>query len=125
MSKHLLWCLAVICFCGCSMDDDDRCVDGYDYDPETKSCLLEVDVSCLWEQCAVGGTDCDGCEADFCVNNPLGDTDAPGFCTIENCEPKGCPRGYQCCDCSAVDWVVACFSDQYAALAGANGCDCS
>jgi hypothetical protein len=123
---------------GCSIDDGDRCPDGYFYVPEILACCVEgevyvADAGICREPPEPpdtetdeddGGADggdpsglwepcnaqeeCEGFDADYCAINPLTDE---GYCTIE-CEVGDCPDGSQCCDCTNEDYPIACILDE-------------
>ncbi len=80
-------------------------------------------VSGLGEECW-DQDECAEYEADFCVLSIL-KPDDPGFCSIKDCNPGGCPDGYQCCDCSGLGSDIMCLTDEGAATAGGYGCSCA
>ncbi len=72
--------------------------------------------------CTAGGSECaDYPEASYCLYD-IRTPDAPGICTIPDCEPGGCPTGYLCCNCFV---SVACMSETAAEEAERQGCGCS
>jgi hypothetical protein len=76
----------------------------------------------LEEPCTSKGNECTAYpEANYCLIDPR-TPDAPGFCTIPDCEPGGCPTGYLCCNCFV---MVNCLSEVAAETAVAEGCSCS
>ena len=154
MLRALFAALALGGVIGCSIDDGDRCPDGYHYDPEGLACLVcaedetwdPVNYACvgtsdsdsdvdagddggpptgLGEPCD-SDEDCAEYEASMCAINPL--TEEGVYCTLEDCTPADCPEGWQCCDCLDVDPLnsLACATDEDAVpLVNLAGCDCS
>lgn len=119
---------------GCAVSDDDRCPEGYKYNPETFNCsIIPLDSAVAKEAQASkeasatkaeagaaaptglgtacnpssGGAECTGFEANFCAGS--GTT---GSCTLKGCKGKNtCPTAYTCCDCSGVGSTDFCVSD--------------
>lgn len=67
--------------------------------------------------------ECAGYAADYCLLDPTS-PDSPGICTTTDCDTKGCPNAYQCCDCSGVGMEIMCVSDDSVAAVSAF-CQCS
>lgn len=119
----------------CAIDDEDRCLDGYTYDPAVNQCRQDASA----EACGTGPnvpaglgeacSDDSGCTAfagaPKCQNqNPM----AQAYCTSVGCSPGGCPSCYQCCDCPAGKSAPStiCLTDSDAGLAVQfAGCSCS
>jgi len=103
---------------GCFYD-----VDGGKYEPAEDTDTGDPD-SGLGVSCQ-GDEDCASYVADTCLPNTM-DVDAPGYCTISDCEPADCTGSYQCCDCSAVAMIgaVFCASESDASLVSAMDCTC-
>ncbi len=137
----------------CTIDDEDRCPDGYHYDPVGLACKLcgedqtwnptiyecedppppdggtdtDTEQSGLGEPCA-SNIDCQDYVAAICAIDPL--TNEGKYCTIENCTPADCTDGFQCCDCTAssIEAIqgIACAKDEDATqLVAMAGCTCS
>jgi len=115
---------------GCyNIKDDDRCLDGYHYDPEGLVCVLdedggvEIDAasmdaevtadasttgdSVIGDSCEVS-EECTG-DVDFCAYSSHTQT---GYCSPTGCSEGTCPTGWMCCDCTGIDWPVLCVDDQ-------------
>jgi len=126
----LLTCLTML---GCGIDDQDRCLDGYYFDPGAHQCRLVVEEV----QCGDGGPEGFGAAcldqpdcaafpgASVCQNmNPM---NPEGYCSYLDCDAGSCPSCYQCCDCSTDEEIkpTVCLSDQDAELAVEYvGCVC-
>ena len=130
---------------GCSIDDDDRCADGFVWDDEFRVCLEDAGGTGgsggsdpggggstgdpeLGSSC-VSDDDCDGAEDDatYCLLDPRNPSD-PGVCTIPDCTADACGDDYSCCDCGSVDLVdwpapLCLLSDRSSQLEGI-GCTC-
>ncbi len=116
---------------GCyNISDEDRCLDGFTYDPQENVCVENVDagvdaqvdaqvdaetsadasgvgpISGLWDDCETSG-DCTG-DADHCAYSDMGQV---GYCTVTDCTAGSCPDGFWCCDCTAVEWPVMCADE--------------
>jgi hypothetical protein len=121
---------------GCKIADEDRCAPGYAYNPEKLACEknpsddngVETDTETdtvadtadanmptgMGHECE-SNDDCSLFEANVCAVNPAIST---GYCTIVDCTPKECPKGYQCCTCTAEGKVrEICLADQQAGAA--------
>ena len=72
--------------------------------------------------CAEEG-DCAEFDADYCLLDPTHPTD-PGFCTVTECNVRGCPDAYQCCDCSGLGMEIMCAPEAAVAQIGVY-CQCS
>ena len=114
---------------GCAFEDDERCPDGYQWNPDRNYCVMEEEieedggpgadsgsVECVENEAGLDGldqecfsdADCAGCTADYCLLNPM-TPDDPGGCTLSGCESAGCGPDHLCCDCGSVtmiDWPV-------------------
>lgn len=77
----------------------------------------------LGTPCDADSDDCDGFDADYCLADPT-NPDTPGMCTVRDCDEKGCPDAYLCCDCSGVGMEVMCVPDDFAETVSAF-CSCS
>ena len=124
-------------FLACTFSDDERCADGFVFYKPYWGCLpadggndqdastdQETDfptdqekdggddsgttTTGLGESCTKEG-DCANYQANYCVINPL-EPGEPGYCTYSNCKPQSCPVSYQCCDCSAFGFWIACVT---------------
>lgn len=134
----LLFALAFLGLLGCSIKDEDRCPEGFEYDKEYKACRSPAaDGSSTAEDSgtsdgsgeAKDGATGDGSEgdaggagfgdpceehsdcvtdADYCAYD---DITQSGMCTYKDCTADSCPEGYLCCDCTAVGKVVMCGPD--------------
>lgn len=129
---------------GCTIADEDRCVEGYEWSQQYLSCLLVEDDDTdtgedtdeddggssgdgsvelgLGEECTES-TECADYTADYCIISPMAPSE-PGYCTIEDCIASDCPSGWQCCDCTGLGWVQACMDDANATTAATYGCTC-
>lgn len=123
----LTWA-ALLVLCSCSMDDEDRCPEGFYYHSKTRTCLEDTGESKDNKSASDGEYDSsiDGNRVDQDATaedtRPSGlgkscttmedctpyeedycsynDMAGAGYCTIANCSFGECPAGYQCCDCS-------------------------
>ena len=89
--------------------------------------VTDTDVEMLPEgmdqPCTPSGSECEAYpEANHCLTDPR-NPDAPGVCTIPDCEPGGCPAEYLCCNCFTI--IVNCMSETAAEAAITEGCSCS
>lgn len=113
---------------GCyNIKDEDRCLEGYHYDPEGLVCVLDLDAgldadldaevtsdasadgggaSGIGDLCDVSD-ECTG-DADYCAYSSHA---GEGFCTVTGCTEGSCPSGWMCCDCTDVDWPVICADE--------------
>lgn len=145
--------LGALAMVGCTIDDEDRCPEGFQFEKITLSCHpipqeSEGDSSGgedtgkdkdtndagdgpsgLGEPCAgdPGACAAAGYEADYCVVNPLEQDKA--YCSSRDCTADSCEKGYRCCDCTnsmVLPKLSACLKDADADLAGsaAGGCQC-
>ena len=73
--------------------------------------------------CTEGGQECVEYDADYCLSDPSY-PDEPGRCTVKQCDLKGCPDLYQCCDCSLLGMEIMCVPESYAEMISAY-CQCS
>ena len=73
--------------------------------------------------CEAKSDDCAEFDADYCLVDPT-NPEAPGLCTITDCDTRGCPDAYQCCDCSELGMEIMCVPDASAAAVGPY-CQCS
>ncbi len=135
----------------CTVDDEDRCLNGYDWDPEVLTCRkIEKDTdtstaatdvaqdagedsgttgdsdgnlpSGYLEPCEKQG-DCAAYEADYCLINPL--EPEQSACVTQNCTPGSCPAGSICCDCTTVTYPIMCLPDEATAESLLTTmCDC-
>ncbi len=71
------------------------------------------------DTCSLGGGECVGLEADYC----LADANQ-GMCTVQGCTPGGCPSGSTCCDCTVVAMPVICIYDEVVADIMGKLCNC-
>ena len=132
--------LAAVMVCACDIADEDRCPEGFVYNTELYSCELvdedDTDTGVEpsdagsdgaagegWGEICTGQEDCSDYEADYCLVSPFA-SDGNGYCTIVGCSSEECAAGFSCCDCTSLDWVVACIDDENAALAAQYGCEC-
>ncbi len=114
---------------GCSIDEKDRCPDGFFYVPEIQVCCLD---GYVYEQgnpmlCIPEDTDTDTNESSDTstetdgnldgLGTPCSDdsgcaglgadycavnpTSGTGYCTVLDCTSDICPDSYLCCDCTA------------------------
>lgn len=111
-------------FWGCSIADDDRCRDGYEYLPEEMYCYKIVDdgeedsgpalEDNFGQPCSNAG-DCEGGDAEVCLERPGN----PGFCSYADCDQRdpACPVGYFCADCTKAPFpefaYVVCLPDDW------------
>lgn len=129
---------------GCTIDDDDRCLSGYQYDSAARICRpLDTDsVSGPKNGSDTGSdeaetdegprgygetcTDPGGCaafDADYCLLDP---GKGEGICTVQGCLPGECPAGSKCCDCTNIERPVLCLYDDIVdSIMGkvCNGCE--
>ena len=136
--KRFVWilgaCLLVIV--ACTIDDEDRCPDGFYWDGDFKSCFeeeVEDAGDCVippetgYGRECFQSSECEGREAAFCLTNPLTPGE-PGSCTIGDCVAEDCLCDTVCCDCAAVPqitWgVPVCIGQENAGLLGGMGCTC-
>jgi hypothetical protein len=125
---------------GCALDDSDRCVQGFVYHTESRTCI-PVDTASEDSGMSQDGSipngfgqpcvDDDACAAydeDYCVIDPL--TQTGKYCSLTDCTPGGCPNGYSCCDCTLtpldiIAKIVVCLTTEDASIAGNVGqCNC-
>ncbi len=145
----LIAILVLVYWSSCTMDDEDRCLSGYDWDPDGLTCRkierdtdtgpAEVAQDAGGDSGATGNSDSDlptgyletcgvqeDCavyEADYCLINPT--EPEQSVCVTQNCTPGNCPEGSMCCDCSALTYPAMCLPDE--ALVDsplATMCDC-
>jgi hypothetical protein len=143
----LLLLLLLLLLAACTVDDEDRCPSGFVYFPESKGCLKLSErppdggftdghlrdaqapqdqqgdaakgPSGLGKSCTQS-EECAGLDASYCAVDP---STKKGTCTIQNCRPKGCPKGLTCCDCKVIGLPVFCIPDE--ALGKLQGlCSC-
>ena len=139
----ILWALSSA---ACTMDDADRCPDGYFYmedlyaccNSEThmpsedgQSCIpIPVDSGVTDSGAADGGglsgfeepctthADCADFDATYCLMGEI--------CTIESCDTVGCPTDYTCCGpCPTSENKQVCVPDDSVGLAETFGCPCA
>ncbi len=141
MKKQLL--LILVAFVGCTVEQADRCSEGFVWDPEVLACrLVEIDTEPdagpdtdsgdtdtdtnmelgIGELCW-SDADCATFIASYCQLSPF-NPDDPGFCTIKDCLAGQCPTGYLCCDCSSLGSQVTCLTEESAESAEQYGCTC-
>ncbi len=129
---------AVTCWASCTIDDGDRCLDGYEYDTKVRACTkIETDTDSDTGPADVpqdaGGDsgangdsagdlpsgylefcekqeDCAAYEADYCLLNPQ--DAAQSACVTQNCIPGSCPLKSICCDCSMVTLPTMCLPEE-------------
>ena len=110
---------------GCSISDEDRCPDGYEYLPEDQFCYKIVDggdgdsgpigEENFGQECSATGNDCEGGQAEVCLERP----GSPGFCSYADCDERdpNCPDGYYCADCTKSPFpefaYVVCLPDDW------------
>ena len=134
----VLWALLYV---ACTMDDADRCPDGYFFmedlwaccnsethmpNEENDRCIPDSDdsgagdggdSSGIGEPCT-SDADCSDYEANFCLV-------AVAVCTFEGCDSTGCPDGYTCCGpCDVSAGKTACVEDALVSTAVELGCPC-
>jgi len=141
--------MAITCaLAACTVDDKDRCLDGYEWSPWQYSCVKSVDTGTdsvdtdtdtgeamdtetngVGVACD-GDTDCAMYQADVCLKNPQ-TPDASGMCSIYGCTAADCGASYDCCDCTDVNTTLIETSqpfcvptDQAPLLEGSFGCIC-
>ena len=120
---------------GCTVDDDERCVDGYVWNDVEKACLLPIDTSAADDtvsetvqgedtgtstdsstgsdsepeiglgETCVDDNSCSGYQANYCLLDPSAPSN-PGICTILNCTAGGCGGQFTCCDCAKSPFVT-------------------
>lgn len=129
---------------GCSIAEDDRCADGYEWVQKYRMCLpIEPDDTGEPEvidtdpqpngigNVCTADSDCTALEldADFCLINPT-DPVAGGTCSIFGCVPEDCTGGFSCCDCEPSGSTLVsteepfCVPDTYVPLIRGIGCVC-
>ncbi len=139
MRNYLLTTIGVALYwSSCTVDVEDRCLKGYDWDPEVLTCRpaethTDTDTgpaevvqdagddsgatedstgdlpSGYLEYCQTQG-DCAAYDADYCLVNPL--DPAQSACVTQNCTPGSCPAGSICCDCTSVTYPIMCLPDE-------------
>ncbi len=104
----------VLCWSSCSLDDDDRCGEGFIWENNTCYPVQEQDTtpvpdggtdtdtdlpSGMGKVCTEAGGECANEEADYCVLQP---GNLEGYCSLQDCiaDPNNCPGTYICCDFS-------------------------
>ncbi len=123
----------IVLVASCSIDDENRCLDGFVYAKMSKTCIPEDTGSAdtetgsgadaggdedsgaagdggstgLGEYCETQ-EECAPYEADYCAVNPL---TGEGSCTYQDCDATSCPAGYTCCDCTAITGPKLCVED--------------
>jgi len=122
---------------GCTIADEDRCIDGYTWNPHTRGCYEDtnqaVDTSGDTQGLADAGAgdaggsdgmsepsgfkescftqeDCASYEANYCLKNPT--TTDPGMCTVQDCAVGTCPDNAKCCDCTTITLPVLCIPEE-------------
>ena len=141
----VLFLAATVLPIACSIEDEDRCADGYSWDEEFRICKedsalppatggskneggaggagsAELGTACESEEDCAASED-----ATFCLKSPLAPSD-PGICTIPDCTADACDGDYLCCDCSTVTQLawpgpLCVLNDRLDQLEGA-GCSC-
>lgn len=128
---------------GCSISDDDRCVDGMQWDDDYKSCVVAepgdsddadsqsdsaatADSDAQFSACT-GAADCSTDPTDYCLLDPT-HPDQPGICTIDECTTGSCPAGSLCCDCSGNPLIpfesALCIPGSQTSQLTTYGCTC-
>jgi hypothetical protein len=124
----VLLILTAICLFGCTIDDEDRCPDGLEWNADVQACQDPV---VLPDAGADGGylapcnghPDCASYEADYCMYDPFGDE--PGICLFQDCHPTSCPQDSLCCDCSGLAMPVICIPEAIITGSALDTCDCA
>jgi hypothetical protein len=131
MLKHVFpVILATLFVLGCTIDDEDRCPGGLEWDPDILACREIADASAgdagddgYLTPCD-GPGECDAYEADFCLYDPAGTV--AGICVLQGCGEGTCPTDSLCCDCSGIGYPVICIPE--AAVTGSlleTSCTCT
>lgn len=129
MHRNITWPVLLVSAAlgaACTIADDDRCPEGWEYRPIPKLCYLieaeDTEEPGDTETEDGGGDDagdnfgipcsndldCQDGVADYCMAEPNSD----GICTYTNCTPGSCPQGFQCCNCSNfMGLPIMCVSD--------------
>ena len=133
----VLLILTAICLFGCTIDDEDRCPDGLEWNSSVQACQDPV---VLPDAGADGGfpdagadggflapcgghPDCASYEADYCLYDPTGDD--PGICLVQDCTAGSCPQDSLCCDCSALAMPLICIPEAIITGSALDTCDCT
>jgi hypothetical protein len=124
----LLHIISVFLLFSCTIDDDDRCPDGYEYLPDQSICYEQVDGSTDLEEnfgdVCDSDEDCADGTADYCLIQ-FGEDE--GICTYTGCESDdpACPDTYFCANCTQSGIpgfeVVVCLPDDMADSAFIQG----
>ena len=123
---------------GCTIDPDDRCLKGFTWDEDIRSCRKNPDTDSdtsdldggpgedsgpdsdteentgedgptgMGESCTADGNECDTFEANYCLFDPTNPAQG-GICTIKDCQADECPNGYQCCN---IIMAIVCAPDE-------------
>jgi hypothetical protein len=123
----LSYIISVFLLFGCTIDDDDRCPDGYEYLPDQSICYEQVDggddlpptdsgPDNFGDPCETD-SDCSGGTAEYCLVSGGVGGGREGICSYLDCDSDGpeCPAEYTCADCSQSGLpgfeVVVCMPD--------------
>jgi hypothetical protein len=124
----VLLILTAICLFGCTIDDEDRCPGGLEWNADVQACQEIKDLpdggadGGYWEPCE-SNADCASYEADYCMVNPM--SDEPGVCLFQDCDPTSCPQDSLCCDCSVLMMPVICIPEAIITGSALDTCDCA
>ncbi len=138
MRVRPVFLLILLVSLGCTIADEDRCISGYTWNPNTRGCYEDtneapVDTSSDtlglpdsgageagvgdgmnepsgFKESCVTQEDCASYEANYCLKNPT--TPDPGMCTVQNCNVGECPDQAKCCDCTTITLPVLCIPEE-------------